>query len=451
MAKEMRKSILILQAAEEMRHPYEGALASLHVSVGWFQSLEDLVEAFRTLERVAVVIVDLDALGNAIESTLEKLTSTFKSCDLIALSSSDSAQMALQCLRSGFADYLLKPTSPEELSWCIRKRLQNHELFRRLEDEKIDVVRAITQISNCTTPSLVRFFALEFIARLLKAEGGAWVQLTGTSPTVLCASPREINHSQLFFEIPKKVFTSEKQKPRIFSKKKRGVQTRKVFFPGKHFEGSGLFLWGIKSRVTRKELSKSDLMVEQAELSLINIEKFEQIKHQTFVDDLTGLYNSRYLKFALTNSVIKCKEPGQSFSVLFIDIDHFKKINDAHGHIIGSEFLVAIGRTVRNAVRRIDPVFRYGGDEFVVILNGTGVRGAQEIAERIRKNIERRVYVVHGQRIQTTVSIGIATYPLHANEKDTLLKLADEAMYSAKKESRNSVHLAVPHQQRSNN
>jgi diguanylate cyclase (GGDEF)-like protein len=167
-----------------------------------------------------------------------------------------------------------------------------------------------------------------------------------------------------------------------------------------------------------------------------------QFKKQTFLDDLTGLYNSRYLKYAITNSILRCKKPNDKFSVLFIDVDHFKMINDKNGHLVGSEFLVAIGRTIRNAIRNLDPVFRYGGDEFVVLLNDMGTNAAKEIAERIRKNIERRVFVIQGVRLQATVSIGVACFPEHASEKDSLLKLADEAMYSAKKDSRNAVHLA---------
>ncbi|MEZ4749567.1 MAG: GGDEF domain-containing protein [Bdellovibrionota bacterium] len=157
-----------------------------------------------------------------------------------------------------------------------------------------------------------------------------------------------------------------------------------------------------------------------------------RLKQQTFVDDLTGLYNSRFLKFAITNAIMKCRDPNQSFSILFIDVDHFKQVNDKYGHVIGSEFLVAIGKTIKNAVRGIDPAFRYGGDEFVVILHNSDTEGARVIAERIRKNIERRVFIIQDQKLSTTVSIGIATYPIHAAERETLLQLADEAMYSAK-------------------
>ena len=195
--------------------------------------------------------------------------------------------------------------------------------------------------------------------------------------------------------------------------------------------------------VTTQDLADSRLLVEHSELSLTNLQKFDQIKRQTFMDDLTGLYNARYLKFALTNAILRCKDPKQSFSVLFLDVDHFKSVNDKYGHLVGSEFLIAIGKTIKNSVRNIDPVFRYGGDEFVVILLDTPLDGAAEIAERLRRQIERRLFVIQKQRLQTTVSIGIAAYPEHASEKETLLRMADEAMYSAKRQTRNAVHLAV--------
>jgi diguanylate cyclase (GGDEF)-like protein len=110
--------------------------------------------------------------------------------------------------------------------------------------------------------------------------------------------------------------------------------------------------------------------------------------------------------------------------------------------LIGSEFLIAIGKTIKNSVRNIDPVFRYGGDEFVVILQDTPLEGATEIAERLRKHIERRLFIIKGQKLQTTVSIGVAVYPEHANEREALLRLADEAMYQAKRRTRNAVSLA---------
>lgn len=212
--------------------------------------------------------------------------------------------------------------------------------------------------------------------------------------------------------------------------------------PCQSYPKGSILLWGVdKSELGH--LSMAKLIQEHGDLCLLNLQKFEELKQQTFVDDLTGLYNSRFLKFAITNAIMKCRDPSQSFSILFIDVDHFKQVNDKHGHVIGSEFLVAIGKTIKNAVRGIDPAFRYGGDEFVVILHNSDTEGARVIAERIRKNIERRVFIIQDQKLSTTVSIGLATYPIHAAERETLLQLADEAMYSAKKSTRNAVHLAL--------
>jgi two-component system cell cycle response regulator len=439
------ESLFILQETDEMRHPYENALHSVvnrETQLVWFHSLDGLLESAPKMEPVALII-DLDCLTQPIEPQIEQLRAQFPSSDLVALSSSDSSQLALQCIRSGFVDFLLKPASPEELAYSIRKSQQRREFIQRMEDPRTNVVRAVTQISSCTTPTLARLYTLENLLLLLKAKGAAWLTVDPRSRKLtkfVCTVPRRIESAKVIRKLP--FSRIDFKNPRTVISRNSGNGERSVFMPFRGFSEGALFIWGIEEAVGSRTLSSAQLLLEHSELSLLNIQKFDEVKQQTFVDDLTGLYNSRYLKYALTNSVLRCKEPNQRFSVLFIDVDHFKTINDRYSHLVGSEFLVTIGKTIKNAVRRIDPVFRYGGDEFVVILNDTGVEGAKEIGERVRKNIERRIFVIKEHRIQTTVSIGIATYREHANDRDTLLRLADEAMYAAKRETRNAVHLA---------
>jgi len=425
------RRILMLRPSDEMRHPYEAALASLGRDIRWFITVDELL-AYPGDDEPLLVVVDLDCLKAPYELSLVDLRSNFPGSELIALSSTDSAQLALQCIRAGFADFLLKPVSPEELAWALRKCLQRHEAVGLL-DPQSDILRAISHISTASTATLVRLAALEYLSQILGAEKCAWVQ----NNKVVCSLPKKLPSQTVLKQIPKRGLPKA---PHIYKIKDRN--SRKVILPCENSANGTVILWGISSRVGPKRLSDAGVLVQHAEISLANLEKYDRIKQQTFVDDLTGLYNSRYLKFAISNAMLKCKQPGQVFSVLFIDVDHFKQVNDGRGHLVGSEFLIAIGKTVKNAVRNIDPVFRYGGDEFVVVLQETDIEGAHEIGERIRKNIERRVYVIEGQRLQTTVSIGVATYPTHAVDRDTLLRLADEAMYAAKKESRNAVHLA---------
>lgn len=436
------KPVFFLFPSDEMRHPYESSLDAMGKRIFWFSDLASLVEA-GPRSSPQVVVIDLDVLKKPVEEQLEQIRASFTECDLIGLSSTDSAQLALLCIRSGFTDYLLKPTSPEELSWSIRKCQQRHELLQKLDEPGTSVIRALTQISSCTTPTLVRLCTLEYAQALLGSTGAAWIRICDEDMTradLLCYLPKGLTPLQVMRKVPSKTVWKNGAPPLL--SRKKGADTFRLFVQNPHRK-EGILFYGLREKPSKKSIQSVRTLLEHSELSLLNIHKFEEIKQQTFVDDLTGLYNSRYLKFAIVNAIQRCKTPDDTFSVLFIDVDHFKSVNDGNGHVVGSEFLVAIGKTIRHAVRNIDPVFRYGGDEFVVILHGTGTEGAREIAERIRKHIERRVFVIKGIKMQSTVSIGIACYPEHAKEHEQILRLADEAMYSAKKNTRNAVSLAV--------
>ncbi|MBI4405656.1 MAG: diguanylate cyclase [Deltaproteobacteria bacterium] len=426
-----------------MRHLYENLVSAIEMEIKWFSNLEELLN--HAGAEPTIVIVDLDAVGSsASETKLEHIRGAFSQSELIALSSQDSSQAAMQSVRAGFADFLLKPASPEELSWSIRKCQQSQDLLRQLAptDDRAEIVRAASQISAATTANLVKLYTLQYLQKTLGTSGCAWIALEESTlqpAQVSCSIPRKISPSEVLFEFPQETFLERFKKDNRTEFYEKG----KFILSCQHHPKNILFCWGLKKRPSPSTTSRCLLLLDHSELSLFNIQKFDEIKQQTFIDDLTGLYNSRYLKFAITNAILRCKNSGQAFGVLFIDIDHFKKVNDEHGHVVGSELLVTIGRTIRYAVRNVDPVFRYGGDEFVVLLHDTTTAGAKEIAERIRKNIERRLFVVKNQRLRATVSIGIATYPEHASERETLLRLADDAMYSAKRTTRNAVHLAL--------
>jgi diguanylate cyclase (GGDEF)-like protein len=257
---------------------------------------------------------------------------------------------------------------------------------------------------------------------------------------VACGVPKRITAEKILGSLPSPEAWA-RRRPHIV--RTREKDSRKIVLPCQETSLGGVFVWGVMQSVSSQDLADAQLLLEHSENSLNNLEKFEQIKQQTFLDDLTGLYNARYLKFAIDNALLRCKRPDQSFSVLFLDVDRFKAVNDRYGHVVGSEFLVAIGKTIKNSVRNIDPVFRYGGDEFVVILQDTALEGAVEIAERLRRQVERREFVIQSHRLRTTVSVGIAVCPEHASEREALLKLADEAMYNAKRGTRNAVSLAI--------
>jgi diguanylate cyclase (GGDEF)-like protein len=167
-----------------------------------------------------------------------------------------------------------------------------------------------------------------------------------------------------------------------------------------------------------------------------------EAKALSFIDDVTQLYNQRYLQLVLDKEVRRADRADTPFSVLFIDIDHFKKINDTSGHMVGSKILCHVSDVLKQNIRVIDYGFRYGGDEFILILVGTTSESAAAIGERVRSQIESTVFLVDGKKVHLTLSIGVASFPEHAKTKEEILRLADEAMYESKHKSRNVVSIA---------
>ena len=174
------------------------------------------------------------------------------------------------------------------------------------------------------------------------------------------------------------------------------------------------------------------------------MEEVATLKGLTFTDDLTGLYNQRYLEVILDRELSLAKRNDVQFSVLFLDMDHFKNVNDTHGHLIGSRLLYEVGQEIKRTLRDSDVSFRYGGDEFLIILAHTGLDDAVVVAERIRLQVEKKRFLAReGLDIRLTASIGVASVPDHATTKVQILKAADEALYGVKKAVRNKVIAAT--------
>lgn len=184
----------------------------------------------------------------------------------------------------------------------------------------------------------------------------------------------------------------------------------------------------------------SDLQKALAELNEANL-RLEQL---SLTDVLTGLHNRRYLDRHLTTWMEFARKQGVPLAALVIDVDHFKKINDTYGHLIGDQCLKAVAASIKATVHRPDDlVVRYGGEEFVVVLRNTEPEGAQQVAERVRQNIEKARWEWEGHQVPVTISVGLAMYQATLDiDPETLLARADEALYAAKQTGRNRVIVA---------
>jgi len=178
----------------------------------------------------------------------------------------------------------------------------------------------------------------------------------------------------------------------------------------------------------------------QMAATLKHFQRFSSIKNIAIYDTLTNLYNRRYFEERLGVEVKKAFHTGSFLSLVMLDIDHFKKVNDTLGHPVGDRVLYEIGSLLKNSVRKKDTVARYGGEEFILILPDANVEASSMIAERIRRSIEKTSFEVGQAQINLTVSIGISNLPSHrARSKEELVKMADLALYEAKGGGRNRV------------
>jgi diguanylate cyclase (GGDEF)-like protein len=167
------------------------------------------------------------------------------------------------------------------------------------------------------------------------------------------------------------------------------------------------------------------------------------VQRQATVDDLTGLYNHRFLVDSLGQQVALAERLGASLAILMLDIDHFKLLNDTHGHHAGDLALSAFARTLINNVRRADLAARYGGEEFVVVMPNTSAEEAFMVAEKIRLAVEGTDVRLPGrQDVRLAVSIGVAAYPEHTKSASELFSLADDALYRAKRTGRHRTCVA---------
>ncbi len=197
------------------------------------------------------------------------------------------------------------------------------------------------------------------------------------------------------------------------------------------------------SKFTQAELFFLQALCDYAAIAIENARWVEKIQELTITDDCTGLYNARHLYKTLETEVYRSSRFGYEFSILFIDLDHFKAVNDTHGHLIGSKLLAEIGYLVKAQLRLIDFAFRYGGDEFVVLLPQTSKDQALVVAKRLREALRDSTFCRdEGLNLNIRASIGLATYPHDARTAHDVIRQADGMMYMVKNSTRDNIGIA---------
>jgi diguanylate cyclase (GGDEF)-like protein len=186
-----------------------------------------------------------------------------------------------------------------------------------------------------------------------------------------------------------------------------------------------------------------EMLAEFAAIGIDNARSYKQVQELTILDEHTSLYNARFLHRTLDSEVERARRFAHPLSLIFFDLDHFKQVNDTHGHSAGTALLAEVGDLVVGSLRTVDVPVRYGGDEFVVVLPETLKKAAIDVASRLQTALARYEFLrTRGLAVHVTGSFGVASFPEDAKNAEDLLKAADQAMYKVKGAHRDGIAAA---------
>lgn len=196
-----------------------------------------------------------------------------------------------------------------------------------------------------------------------------------------------------------------------------------------------------KDHFSDEDARLASVFADQVSIALENTRLFEEVQRLAIIDPLTNLYNRRHFYSLTQQEYLRCKRYGTSFSLIMIDVDHFKQINDTYGHLAGDKVLQSLADEFRQNMRKVDILCRFGGEEFIAALPETHVEEAFSLAERLRTRISSTMIKTDAGEVPVTVSIGVAEFGRGCSTIDTLLDCVDKALYAAKSNGRNRVSL----------
>ena len=365
--------------------------------------------------------------------------------DIILATGNATVETAIEALKSGARDYLIKPCNPEQLRHTVKSCIEQRRLLAENSHlhSQIRLYQRGQQLSGqLNVESLFQSALSALLAEMGSDRGLAFLYDQNSISNVVGTGFDDEEAAKLAglltehtSVMPQATILHADDCPGIKSECP-DLKCMWVFPMNTELgEHGALILCNPSNSEMPKVLPVENLvfLAEQVAIGFNNACQFRGAHELIYTDDLTGLYNHRYLHIALEQEISRSERYGLEFSVAFIDLDLFKGINDQHGHMIGSDVLRQVGNLLRECVREADMLFRYGGDEFTALLVETDTRSSKIVAERIRSKIENFDFSTGSNHTgRLTATVGHATYPIHATTKDEIIELADKAMYLGK-------------------
>jgi len=417
-------------------------------------------EAFELLSRnkYGLVITDLVMPDISGMEILSRVRESDPGIDVIMVTGNANLESAIFALKHGARDYLMKPVNHDEFRHSVSQCMQQRRLLDENEELKnmLNLFQSSQAIAGCLELDRVYHLLLEAVVReigvsralglfpsenqldLRDSKGLTTAVAQQYADVVLAEITKHLPLNRPLIRIPLEYV------PKSAGSSSLGISEAYLVFVRYKGELSGVVVAfndpGQPLPDIQPRKKNIQFLLEQSARAFQNAENYTMAKDMLFIDDLSGLFNHRYLEVALDRELKRVERYASHLAVLFLDLDSFKKVNDTHGHLVGSRVLREMADLLKKSTREVDVVIRYGGDEYTIILVETGAETAGIVAERIRSQVESNVFLAsEGYTIRLTCSIGFACCPEDSVSKQELLDMADQAMYGGKAGGKNCV------------
>ncbi len=457
------EKILVVEDDRFFREMYSHLLSGEGYEVHTAASVNEAMELLRETE-YHLIISDLVMPGETGIDLLFQVKRHNPDIDVIMVTGNTNVESAIHALKNGARDYLLKPVNPDEFRHTVALCMEQRRLLNENSELKglVHLFQVGQTISNCLEIERLGSLVVDCFVNELGTD-----RALGIFPDEdgqLCLSELrglDFEEAELISETLLSKYSASADtfwlRERLaellplstasVAPLSEGMDEVLILFVRSKKDLQGIVaLFAPEGGFLPVEINQRSLhfLQNQTSLAFENAARFASARNLLYIDELTGLFNYRYLELALDRELKRAERYASSVAVLFIDLDLFKGVNDTHGHLIGSRVLGEVGSLLRKSVRDVDLVIRYGGDEYTIILVETDAESAAFVAERIRRTIESHGFIAdEGYDIHLSACIGYACFPEDTKSKIELLEAADKAMYRGKFSGRNRVFRAL--------
>ncbi|MGA7828566.1 MAG: diguanylate cyclase [Geobacteraceae bacterium] len=457
------EKILVVEDDRFFREMYSHLLSGEGYEVITASSVNEAMVLLRQAE-YHLIITDLVMPGETGIDLLFQVKRLNPDIDVIMVTSNTNVETAIHALKNGARDYLLKPVNPDEFRHTVALCMEQRRLLNENSELKglVHLFQVGQTIANCLEIERLGTLVVDSFANelgtdralaifpdedgrlsLSELRGIGYDEAELIAETLLsrysCSSDTFWLRKRISDLLPESVDSAVMPVDQM-------TEVLILFVRSKTELQGIVALFASEGGLLPAEINQRSLhfLQNQTSLAFENAARFASARNMLYIDELTGLFNYRYLDLALDRELKRAERYGSSVALLFIDLDLFKGVNDTHGHLIGSRVLGEVGALLRKSVRDVDLVIRYGGDEYTIILVETDAESAAHVAERIRVTIERHDFIAdEGYDIHLSACIGYACFPEDTKSKIELLEVADKAMYRGKFSGRNRVFRAL--------